>query len=75
LAQVKMLITFMDNSLDFTAKFSSPPSGDNPTEAQFEIAGRELIAIADTLRNARLSGQIKTSVGGTVPTDQADGTM
>mgnify|MGYP001589554709 FL=1 len=50
-------VTFNDqHSVLFTTRFDG-----NPTESQFEIAGRELVAVASHLRGLRLQEQLKTA--------------
>jgi len=56
----RILFTFMKDSVKFSAEYSEPPH--NPSESQIEIAGRELIAQASRLRNARLDVQAPIKV-------------
>jgi hypothetical protein len=47
-----------DYDVRFAAKYSDPP----PTEGQLEVVGRELISLADRLRNVRFGQQVGIEV-------------
>lgn len=56
---VTITVTFNDQqSVLFSTQFHN-----NPTESQFEIAGRELIAVASHIRGLRLQEQLKVMKG------------
>ena len=55
----RILIEFQgDNDVRFAAKYSDPP----PTEGQLEVAGRELISLAERLRSMRFGQQVGVTV-------------
>jgi len=54
MASPRIMINFGDDGIKFEVKLSTEP---RPEEAHFELAGRELLALAQVLREARLSEQ------------------
>ena len=59
MASKRILIEFeSENDVRFSAKYSDPP----PTEGQLEIAGRELVSLANRLRSMRFGEQVGVSV-------------
>jgi len=55
---VKIIIVFQ-NSTDCTFNANFVAGGLNPSEAQFVIAGTELLAVGERLRAARLAQSLK----------------